>query len=99
MSKIYVGDIGTVFDLNSDPNATGVNLTGYTLAVLFKKPNGIGIERTAALKSASTTIVRYTTIVNDIDVAGTWSVQIRVSNSGNIWYGETNSFVVYEQFK
>lgn len=98
MSKIYVGDVGTVFDLNSDPNATGVDLTGYTLKAVFKKPNGVTIERAAALKSASTTVVRYTTITGDIDMSGTWKVQIKATISSNVWYGETADFIVYDLF-
>ena len=99
MSKVYIGDVGTVFDFDSDPNATGVDLTGYTLKVRFKKPSGDIVEKSGALKPASTTVVRYTTTTNDIDVAGTWEVQIKVTLGTNIWYGETSSFEVYEQFK
>ena len=98
MSKIYVGDVGTVFDLNADPNSTGLDLTGYTLKVEFLKPNGSSIERTAALKPASTSIVRYTIVSGDLDTAGTWYVQIKATLGGNTWSGETDSFTVYAAF-
>lgn len=98
MNKIYVGDIGTVFDFNADPDATGIDLTGYTLSVLFQKPNGTSIERSAALKPASTTVVRYAVVSGDLDVSGAWKAQIKVVLGSNLWRGETVSFKVYDEF-
>ena len=98
MAKIYVGDTGTVFDILADPYSTGLNLTGYTVSVVFQKPNGTTIERTAALKPSSTNTVRYTIAVGDFDIAGTWRAQLRITLGSTTWLGETFTFQVYATF-
>lgn len=99
MSKIYVGDVGTIIDLNADPSGnTGLSLVGYTLKMEFKKPSGSVVEVNAALKPNSTTIVRYTIIFGDLSEPGLWSVQIKAINGSNMWLGETATFPVYAAF-
>lgn len=99
MSKIYVGDTGTIFDLDTDPDgANAVDLTGYTLTILFRRPSGAVVTMAAALKPGSFSVVRYTTVAGDICESGTWSVQVRAVLAAQSWLGETASFVVYAAF-
>lgn len=98
MSKIYEGDIGTVFNLNTDPFNTGVDLTGYTLKMEFQKPDGTSFERSATLKSGSSCILQYTIANGDLDTAGDWIVQAKISLDTNVWLGESARFRVYAPF-
>lgn len=100
MSKIYVGDIGTIFDFETDPGAvTGLDLTSYTLNIEFLKPSGTSTEVTAALKPGSLSIVRYTTINGTLNEAGVWKAQVKATLGSSVWLGETAEFTVYEVFK
>lgn len=99
MSKIYVGDVGTIFDLEADPGRrTGIDLTGYTVTMVFRKPSGTTVEPAAALRPGSLSMVRYTTVAGDLNEAGDWAVQLRASIAGASWLGETANFVVHSAF-
>ncbi|MEW6314619.1 MAG: hypothetical protein AB1513_11370 [Pseudomonadota bacterium] len=95
MSKAYVGEVGKNIDLDA---GAGVDLTGYTLAMEFQKPDGTAMEKVAALKPATTNVVRYTTVAGDLDMAGTWKVQIKATSAAALWFGETAQFSVYAKF-
>ena len=71
MGKIYVGDIGTIIELDS-----GVALAGASpLQIKYEKPDGT----TRGAWTASiydTTKAKYATLANDLDQAGVWTFQI-----------------------
>ena len=91
--KIYVGDIGTVIDVDCNETITGA--TGQKLIV--KKPNGTTVEWTATIQGTDT--LRHITIANDLDVAGEYLIQPYLTLSGWTGRGKTARFKVYEKFR
>ncbi len=102
MSKIYVGDVGTIIRLDTDPSGdAGIDLaTADTLKILVKKPDGTLVEWTATQYS-DTTQIQYTIQEDDLDIKGTYKVQAYVAWDlpASEHRGETVSFKVYEAYK
>ena len=89
MAKIYVGDVGTQVLVNCGMTITGA--TGTTLEV--KKPSGTEVSWTATING--TTNLRYIVIADDLDEAGTYQVQAKLTLAGWTGLGETASFTVH----
>jgi hypothetical protein len=82
MSKVYVGDTGTLIELD-----TGVSLAGATvLEIKVRKPDGTLATWSA---SASATKLAYTTQPTTLDQAGVWRLQASVTLPSGKWLGET----------
>ena len=95
MGKIYTFDIGT--RLRTTLN---VDLVGYsTVEYQIKKPNGIILTKTCAIEDQANGIIYYDTILNDLDLSGSYSIQTQiVFGSGNQNESETQHFLVYDSF-
>jgi hypothetical protein len=91
MSKVYVGDTGTLIDLD-----TGVSLVGATvLEIKARKPDGTVVTWTA---TASTTHLQYTTLNNTLDQHGIWKLQASVTLPSGKWTGETADLKVHAPY-
>ncbi len=90
MNKVYVGDTGTEILLD-----TGANLTGNSsLQILVRKPNNTTVLWDAA-RVGSTSVIKFVTLSNTLNVAGTWKLQAKVTIPGWSGHGETFTFTVY----
>lgn len=90
--KIYVGDIGTVIDLDTE-----VNISAATSAkIVVLKPDETEVEWTGAVNG--TTVVRYTTVLDDLDQEGVWRLQAKVTTPAGTWLGNTVTVTVYPEF-
>ena len=90
-SKTYLGDTGTVIELD-----TGVSLAGASaLSIEAAKPDGTTVSWTA---TATGTSVRYTTQAGDLDVAGKWTLQAKATIGSGTWRGESVELIVYAHF-
>lgn len=96
MSKIYIGDYGTIFRVS-----TGADLTDASAAKMkIKKPDNTEIEWTADIDApASDGIISYTTLDGDLDSAGVWSLQSLITFPSGVWSGDTVTFTVYTEYK
>jgi hypothetical protein len=91
MSKVYVGDTGTLVELD-----TGADLSTATLVnVKAKKPDGTAVTWVATV---SGTTVRYTTLTADFDQHGGWTLQAYVEMPTGRWTGEAAALTVYPAF-
>jgi hypothetical protein len=45
-----------------------------------------------------TTVVRYTTIADDLDMEGVWRLQALVTTPSGTWLGNTVTMAVYPEF-
>lgn len=90
--KVYVGSIGTIIDLDTEATITGA--TSATIMAL--KPDGTEVEWTGAVNG--TTVVRYTTIADDLDQEGVWRLQAKVVMAAGTWPGKTVTMTVYPAF-
>ena len=93
MGKIYKGDYNTVIDLDVGEDIS----TASTYRIYYEKPSGATGYWTASLQGTS--IVRYTTVNGDLDEAGVWSLQARVTTASGLWRGETVKVRVYDAFE
>lgn len=91
MSKVYIGDTGTLIELN-----TGVSLVGATvLEIKARKPSGTMVTWTA---TASTTNLQFTTLADTLDQSGIWLLQASVTLPSGKWSGETVELKVHPPY-
>lgn len=96
---IKLNDIGTVFTLTiTDDDGDAVDITGATTkSVIFLKPDGVSVTKTASFGSdGSDGIITYTTVANDLNVAGLWHVQayVDISDGDVIFHSAIDAFEV-----
>lgn len=98
MSNIaHVGDIGTIFEVTiTDRDGVAINLaTASTLSIIFAKPSGATVTKTATLSGDGTDgKIRYASIADDLDVPGVWQLQGFVIDSSYENYSDTTTFQV-----
>lgn len=96
--EIRLGDVGTQFIVTvKSANGSIVDISGFTTyEIFFKKPNGESETKTAALYTDGTDgKITYTTVDGDIDVAGLWRMQARLSNLNSQYSSDIVMFIVY----
>jgi hypothetical protein len=93
MNKIYQGDVGTqiILDCGSDISTATVR------KIKARKPSGALVEWNAAASGSNS--ITYTTQANDIDEAGSWSIQAYIELPGWAGRGETFTFSVLGIYK
>lgn len=91
-NKIYIGDSGAnlLISLSEDVSSATV----HNLSV--KKPNGTIVTWNATIHDS--TYLLYTIVEDDLDFAGTYSIQPYLEIDGWAGYGETVSFVVFKRW-
>ena len=91
VTDLSVGDIGTIIRLTVKEDGVAVDLSSATTKELvFKKPNGTTVSKTALFETDGTDgILQYTTIAGDLDVAGRWKVQANLELAS--WSGHTQA--------
>lgn len=92
MSKVYVGGVGTLLELE-----TGQDLTGYTSATIEVRKLATGADVSLAA-TVSGTKVRHTSVLSTFDVAGEWLLQAKVVLPSGTWRGETAQLTIYKHF-
>lgn len=91
-SKTYVGDVGTLIELD-----TGVDIsTATSVKVSAQKPDGETVLWTGMI---SGTKVQYATMPDDLDQAGRWLLQAVVTLPTGTWRGGVSTLVVYLPFE
>jgi hypothetical protein len=97
--KAYYGDIGADFEVIFTDRRTGlpVSLTGTTtLQIIFLKPSGIGVAKTAVITNSPGTDGKayYRTIAADLNEIGDWEYQGYMVNSLGSWHTDPIGFTV-----
>ena len=94
MSKIYKSDIGTIIQLN-----TGATITGATgISIEVKKPSGATASWTAVV-STDAMSVEHTIGALDLDEAGDYILQAKLTLGGGTWRGASVKMEVKDIFK
>lgn len=97
--QVHVNDIGTVFKVTiTDCNTnTVVDISSADeIKILFKKPDGTEVEKTAALVNDGTDgLMSYTTESGFLDQAGSWKLQGYVKFGSSQWYTNYTTFKVH----
>ena len=109
VDELFIGDIGTSIqflvkecnDTVDPPVEELVDISAATaMQITFLKPDGSTLVVTnpevAFLTDGTDSIIHYKTIVTDLDVAGTWKAQAKITMPTGAWYTSTISFKVKE---
>lgn len=92
---IHVGDVGTIFTATVKDGGTAVDITGAAVRFLFNPPGGVVKDKLGVLLVAASGTVTYTTVANDLDVSGAWTVQLKVTTvTSQIFYADLHKFTV-----
>jgi len=91
--KIYVSDWGVVFSV-----LVGTDLTSSVLHKLkVIKPDGRNATWNCTVATPATAgYLSYTSVLGDLDVAGTYKLNAYVTFSSGVFTGETAVFRVYK---
>lgn len=90
-TKTYLGDTGTVIELD-----TGISLAGATaLTIEVAKPDGSTVSWAG---TASGTKITYTSLAGTFDVPGRWLLQAKAVMPSGTWRGETAKLVVSSHY-
>jgi len=103
--EIHVGDVGTQFIATIKENVlvNGVWMckpvdisAGSNFKIIFDKPNGVGVEKTASLLTDGKDgkIQWTTTLTTDLDQDGQWKMQGKVTIGGGTWSSSIDYFRV-----
>jgi len=77
--RVFVGDI---VKITLDGGA--VPLTGYTLSIKYMRPDGTYGHWVATIDPSDNTRAYYTTATTDLDMPGTWLLQLYVVSGGTV---------------
>jgi len=97
IQEIHVNDIGTVFEITVTDCTAPINISTATdITLLFSKPDGSTVEKTATFTTNGVDgKIRYITQANDLDAVGKWKIQARVTLPTGSWSSNLSSFKVY----
>lgn len=106
MSKkktVQLNDSGTPFEVTITDSNTGkaVNIQSATSKkIIFKKPNGDIIEKTAVfLTDGADGIIVYVSVPGDIDQLKVWSIQAEVTTPTGFYSSTIDTFEVMPNLK
>jgi len=96
--EVHVGDIGTALKARIMEEGAVQNISAATVKKFrFKKPGGTIIEKTAEFDTDGTDgILKYETVLGDIDEAGPWEMQAYLEFPTGKWWSSRETFQVYE---
>lgn len=97
MSEVQYGDIGTLFKIrivDQDGDVEDVS-TATTKEIIFRRPDGTTLTKTASLTTDGTDgYIEYSSVNGDLDMLGVWELQARIVKGGNDWHGTVKKFRV-----
>ena len=99
-SEIHVDDIGTRFLVTVKDGTSVVDISSATSLVIdFRKPDDTIINRTGSTLedgSASSGVMYYDTVAGDMDAAGNWKLQGKITlSSTGVFYTDIHTFKVH----
>ena len=98
-AEIHALDIGTIFEETlTDENGAAVDISSAATVknFFFQKPDASVVTKTASFSGTGVDgKMRYTTVANDLDQAGSWKVQGYVELSSGKWRSSIKTFLVH----
>lgn len=95
--ELHVGDLGTSLRCTILDGSSAVNVSGAnSLYLIFRKPNGTSVTKTASIVDSENGIIEYITESGFLDQTGLWRLQGQVSLGSYAWKSDVKSFKVYE---
>jgi len=99
--RVYVGSVGVVIDLICrDYNYAYIDLSvaGTTVFLMISRPDDDVVTKTATYAGTSHEIIRYTSVTDDFDIAGIYSLQGKIVTATATIYSEPVELQVRELF-
>lgn len=95
--EIHVGDIGTIIEVTVLETAVALDISTATVKQFtLRKPDGTSVTKTALFSATGTDgKLRYTTILNDLDQSGNWTLQVYLEMPGGKWHSDKVNFTVW----
>lgn len=101
--EIRKDDVGTVFKLEiKDQDGAVVNVSGTSVPkdIIFRKPNGTILTKTASYTTdGSDGFIQYTTGSGDLTPVGNWEYQGFVSINAGSWKTDIKNFKLYKNLE
>jgi len=96
-SEIHYGDIGVNFNITVMNGAAVLNVSNAnSISIIFQKPDGSDLIKTATLVTNGTDgNIRYTSVSGDLDQIGTWQIQAKVNFGASVFSTDIQKFKVY----
>jgi hypothetical protein len=96
-SEIHYGDIGVNFNITVMNGTAVLNVSNAnSISVIFQKPDGSDLIKTATLVTNGTDgNIRYTSVSGDLDQIGTWQIQAKVNFGASVFSTDIQKFKVY----
>lgn len=97
VEDIHVGEGGLDFDIQvKRRSGVAADISEATKTdIIFQRPDGTYFTRPAIfITDGSDGWIRYTTIVNDFDQAGTWKYQTYIEIGSDVKWGSIHKFKV-----
>lgn len=92
MSKLYVGDTGTVIILDCGQDISAASAR----SIEVRKPDGTTVTWSAVASGSNS--IAFTTLAGSLDMPGRWRLQAHVTLPSGQWRGETAMLDVYSPF-
>lgn len=95
--ELHVADVGTVIRATVKDGDTAVDISAATTRkLIFRKPDGTVVEKTATNVTTGTDgQMAYTIVAGDLDQVGSWRVQGKVTIGTATWNTDTKAFRVH----
>jgi hypothetical protein len=96
-SEIHVDDVGTRFLITVKENGSGVDISSAeALSIYIRKPDDTLVARSGTLNTDGTDgKMYYDTVSGDLNAAGHYKLQGRVSLSSSTYYTTIYNFQVH----
>jgi len=93
MSKTYVGDTGTLIQLDVGQSLAGA----ISVSIEAQRPDGTAVSWAGTV--VDTTKVQFTTLAGTFNMGGNWKLQAKVVLPSGAWLGELAELTVYRPFQ
>ena len=97
-NEIHKNDIGTKFLVTIYDGSSAVNVTSATSTkqIIFTKPSGTKMTKSASFNNDGTDgKIYYTSVADDLDEIGTYEIQGKVVITDGTFYTDIQTFKVH----
>ena len=98
-SEVHLNDIGTRFKVTVNDDGVPVDLSSASaLQISFRKPDDTIIDRTGSTLgdgSSTSGVMYYDSVAGDLDAAGNYKLQGKVTLSAGTYYTDIHTFKVH----
>tara|TARA_R100000008_G_scaffold73806_1_gene52359 strand:- start:154 stop:462 length:309 start_codon:yes stop_codon:yes gene_type:complete len=97
-NEIHVNDVGTTFQLTFKENGDVVDISSASaINIILTGPDDTAKVKTGVLVSGGTDgKAKYVTVADDLDTAGTWKLQGKITFASTVYHSDVHNFTVFK---